>query len=144
MRKWHRWVSLFAGFFMLWMSVTGLIIHFNDIAGEKKGPPPAASAQMGVANAATPAGAAPADGAKPAFVCPPDYMCRPKGKGGKISFVGLIKHLHSGEQFGPVGTLLSILSGVSLLFFSISGIWMYVQMWQMRKSRKLTPRWLWK
>jgi hypothetical protein len=25
MRKWHRWLSLFFGIFMLWMSVTGVL-----------------------------------------------------------------------------------------------------------------------
>jgi len=136
MRKWHRWISLFMGFFMLWMSATGLIIHFNDLTGEQKGPPP-------VATAAPAADGAIANAAKP-FVCPPDYMCRPKGKGGKMSFAGFIKHLHSGEAIGPAGTVLSILSGLALLFFSVSGIWMYVQMWRFRADRGLTPRWLWK
>ena len=31
MRKWHRWLSLFFGVFMLWMAVTGLIIHVTDL-----------------------------------------------------------------------------------------------------------------
>jgi uncharacterized iron-regulated membrane protein len=135
MRKWHRWVSLFAGFFMVWMSVTGLIIHINDLTAEQKGPPPAAAPASPVAGAVA---------ADKSFVCPPDYICKPKGKGGKLNFAGLIKHLHSGEIIGPVGTVLSILSGVALLFFAISGVWMYVKMWSFRKGRGLTPRWLWK
>ena len=137
MRKWHRWLSLFFGAFMLWMAVTGLLIHFNDLtAGDEHDKPVAAVA----------AAAAPDATAKPAFVCPADMNCRPKpkgGKGGGQNFAGLIKHLHSGEIAGPVGTVLSILTGLALLFFAVSGIWMYVQMWRFRQTRKLMPHWLW-
>ena len=127
MRKWHRWFSLFAGVLMIWMSVTGLVIHIDKLTrGEDHKPAVVASAD------------------KPAFVCPPDYMCRPRPKPGKLDIHGLFMHLHSGEIAGPVGTVLSIASGFSLLFFSISGFWMYVQMWRFRAGRGLSPRWLWK
>lgn len=137
MRKWHRWFSLFFGFFMVWMSVTGLIIHGTHLFGGKEhhdGPPRAAAA-------AAPTQAKPAT---PTFVCPPDYMCRPKPKDGAIPLPVLIQHLHSGEALGPLGTALSIATGFALLFFSISGIWLYVQMWRFRAQRQLAPRWLWK
>ena len=93
---------------------------------------------------AIPVAGSPEAMAKPFFVCPPDMTCRPKVKSGGRSFAGLIKHLHSGEIAGPVGTALSILSGLALLFFAGSGIWMYVQMWRFRSSRKLSPHWFWK
>ena len=51
------------------------------------------------------------------------------------SLVGLFHHLHSGESFGPLGTAISILSGLVLVFFSISGIWMYVQMFRKRPAQ---------
>ena len=132
-RKWHRWFSLFFGFFMVWMSVTGLIIHTNHLMGgePRRGAPP-------------PAPSAPAAPAATAFVCPPDYMCRLKPKDGALPLPVLIQHLHSGEALGPIGTVLSIAAGFALLFFSISGIWLYVQMWRNRASKKLAPRWLWK
>ena len=47
------------------------------------------------------------------------------------------RHLHSGEEFGPVGVAVSIMSGFALLFFAFSGLWMYVRMWASRKSRGL-------
>jgi hypothetical protein len=47
--------------------------------------------------------------------------------------VGYLHHLHSGEEFGPVGTIISILSGCALIFFAISGMWMYLQMFLNRK-----------
>jgi uncharacterized iron-regulated membrane protein len=134
MRKWHRWVSLFAGFFMLWMSVTGVVLQGLPLfmgGGDHKDGKPAVE------------GKAPSiSQLQPDFVCPKDVMCRPKSKNGSIK--GFVQHLHSGETFGPIGVVLSTLAGFSLLFFSVSGIWMYVQMWQNRSSRGLKPRWLWK
>lgn len=129
MRKWHRWLSLFFGVFMLWMAVTGVLSQIVPLTQGKPG------AQQGAP--------APISKLQPDFVCPQDVMCRPKQKGGQ-SIVGLLHHLHSGETFGPVGVLISTLTGFALIFFSISGIWLYVQMWRFRKDRKLSPRWLWK
>ena len=128
MRKWHRWLSLFFGVFMLWMAVTGTL---SQIVPLTQGKPQAAQA-------------GPVSKAQPDFVCPPDVMCRPKQAKGGQSIVGLLHHLHSGESFGPVGVLISTLTGFALIFFSISGIWLYVQMWRFRKTRSLSPKWLWK
>jgi uncharacterized iron-regulated membrane protein len=132
MRKYHRWISVLFGVFLLWISVTGVLSQvgslvnnggFEDEAAERAAPPP------------VPAG----------FVCPPDMMCRPKPveKPGQWN-VGFLHHIHSGEQFGPVGVVISILSGLALLFFSFSGLWMYVQMWRNRSAKNLKPGWFWK
>ena len=132
MRKWHRWLSLFFGAFMLWIAATGVLSQvgslvnnggFEDEARERAGPPP------------LPAG----------FVCPDTMSCRPKPvqKPGNWN-VGLLHHLHSGESFGPLGVVISTLSGLSLLFFSFSGLWMYIQMWRNRASKSLKPGWFWK
>jgi uncharacterized iron-regulated membrane protein len=126
MRKWHRWLSLFFGVFMLWMAVTGTlsqIVPLTQSAPAQSGPPQLSKLQ-------------------PDFTCPADVMCRPKQKGQSI--VGLLHHLHSGETFGPVGVIISTLTGFALIFFSISGIWLYVQMWSFRKGKGLSPKWLWK
>jgi uncharacterized iron-regulated membrane protein len=129
MRKWHRWLSLFFGVFMLWMAVTGVlsqIVPLTQGGGGPKGGPQASVSKL-----------------QPDFVCPPDVMCRPKQKGG-VSLVGYLHHLHSGEEFGPVGVVISTLTGFALIFFSISGIWLYVQMWRFRSQKGLSPKWLWK
>ena len=134
MRKWHRWISVFFGIFLLWIAITGTlsqVVPLMSGGGDRDGPPKAAAA----ATAGAPA--------KPDFVCPPDYMCRPKPKGGK-SIVGLLHDLHSGESFGPLGVLISTLSGFAMIFFSFSGLWMYIQMWRNRKERALKPGWFWK
>ena len=128
MRKWHRWLSLFFGVFMIWMAATGVLSHVADLW-------PGGAPEGAVQAAAPP----------PGFVCPEHWRCSPpRPEGGLKSLVGLFHHLHSGETFGPLGTAISLLTGVALLFFSISGIWLYVQMWRFRKDRNLSPRWLWK
>ncbi|MBX9883142.1 MAG: PepSY domain-containing protein [Sphingomonas sp.] len=124
MRKWHRWLSVIFGVIMLWIAVTGVLSQ---------------------AAALWPSGA-PARATPPAgFVCPEMMICRPKpAPGSTRGLVGVLHHLHSGESFGPVGTLLSILGGFALIFFAISGLWLYAQMWLNRSRRGIAPRWFWK
>ncbi|MBC2669322.1 PepSY domain-containing protein [Novosphingobium piscinae] len=125
MRKWHRWLVVFFGAFLLWISITGLLSQVVPWFLPK--PDRAAAA------AQVPAG----------FVCPETMNCRPKPpKGGSI--IGTLHHLHSGESFGPVGVAIATLSGLAMVFFTISGIWMYVQMWANRRDRKLRPGLFWK
>jgi hypothetical protein len=94
--------------------------------------PGAAPAVPGAAPAVP--GAAPAvpgatPGAAPAAPAgPPRFVPTPAQR-----LVGYLHHLHSGEEFGPVGTIVSILSGFALIFFAISGMWMYLQMFLNRR-----------
>jgi uncharacterized iron-regulated membrane protein len=131
MRKWHRWLSLFFGIFMLWMSVTGVLSQIVPLTQAQPAGRDGKSAPINISKLL------------PAFVCPDDVACRPKQPKGR-KHRGLLHHLHSGETFGPLGVDLSTLTGFTLMFFSLSGIWLYVQMWRFRKSRDLAPRWLWK
>ena len=125
MRKWHRWLVVFFGVFLLWIAVTGVLSQVVPWFQPK--PDPA------VAAAQVPAG----------FVCPETMNCRPKPpKGGNV--VGLLHHLHSGETFGPLGVFIATLSGLAMVFFTVSGIWMYLQMWRNRSARSLKPGWFWK
>jgi hypothetical protein len=39
---------------------------------------------------------------------------------------------------------ISLLSGFAMIFFSFSGLWMYIQMWRSRAGRGLKPAWFWK
>lgn len=130
MRKWHRWLSVMFGVFLLWIAATGVLSQVVPLLGSNEG-------EQVPATATTP-------GDKPAFVCPPDYSCRPKPvPGGTRALVGTLHDLHSGESFGPVGVAISTLSGFALLFFAFSGLWMYIQMWRNRAGRKLKPGWFW-
>jgi hypothetical protein len=121
MRKWHRWLVVFFGVFLVWIAITGVLSQVVPWFVSKA---PAASA--------LPAG----------FVCPETLVCRPKG-GGK-SVVGFLHDLHSGKSFGPAGIFIATLAGFAMVFFSLSGIWMYVQMWRNRASRGAKPGWFWK
>jgi len=129
MRKWHRWISVFFGVFMLWIAATGVLSHVAALW-----PAPEQAAQA-VAATTPPEG----------WTCPEGWRCMPpRGETGGIgSMVGLFHHLHSGESFGAAGTAISILSGLVLIFFSISGLWMYVRMWANRKSRGLKGGMFW-
>lgn len=128
MRKWHRWLSVLFGALLLWIAVTGVVSQipmWEEMLGGAGDRPPAASA--------APAG----------FTCPETMVCRPKPTGAK-TWIGLVHHLHSGETFGPLGTLLASLSGAAMVFFSVSGLWMYIAMWRGRKRRDVKPGWFWK
>ncbi|WP_375291891.1 PepSY-associated TM helix domain-containing protein [Qipengyuania sp.] len=126
MRKWHRWLSVFFGIFLFWIAATGVLSH---LAGWSR---PEASA----VEAAPPAG----------FVCPPEWRCTPPRPGaeGLGGMVGFFHHLHSGEEFGKLGEAISFLSGLALLFFAFSGVWLYIRMWRERARRKVKDRWFWK
>ena len=129
MRKWHRWLVVFFGAFLFWIAVTGLLSQvemLGELAGGEHDQPQAAQA--------VPAG----------FVCPDNMTCRPKLPKKSGWNYSLLHHLHSGETFGPLGTVIGTLSGFALLFFSFSGLWMYIQMWRNRKARDLKPGWFWK
>mgnify|MGYP000485202091 FL=1 len=72
-------------------------------------------------------------------------MCRPKPKeGDPRAWIGTLHHLHSGESFGPVGVVIATLAGFSMIFFSFSGLWLYISMWRNRKERNLKPGWFWR
>ena len=126
MRKYHRWLSVLFGVFILWIAVTGVLSQVGELVN--KG---------GMDDDDRPAAAAPAVPA--GFVCPATINCRPKPAPGGWN-VGFLHHLHSGEQFGPAGIIISILSGLGLIFFAISGMWMYVQMYRRRSHRHSHPR----
>ena len=59
----------------------------------------------------------------------------PRAEGGLRSSLGLIHHLHSGEEGGLWGEIVVMLSGLALLFFTISGLWMYLAMWRARRAK---------
>jgi hypothetical protein len=116
MRKWHRWLSVLFGVFLMWIAVTGVLSQvpvWGEVFGGENQTERAEAAQL----------------VPPGFVYPETMMCRPKPQPGKGGFnIGLIHHLHSGESFGPLGTIIATLSGLAMVFFSFSGLWMYIQM----------------
>ena len=125
MRKYHRWLSVLFGVVLLWIAVTGVMIQLAELKAD--GEPRAVATAPGT------------------FVCPEGYMCRPKpAADGAKAWAGWLKELHSGEEFGPVGTALSIAGGLALVFFAFSGLWMYIRMWSHRRTNSHKPYWFWK
>ncbi len=117
MRKWHRWLSVLFGVLILFIATTGLLSHFSALYRDAQ-PAQVAAAPIG-------------------FVCPETMTCRAKpDPDGAAAWVSFFHHLHAGEEFGPVGTALSIASGFALLFFAFSGLWMYVNMFRARSRRQ--------
>ena len=146
MRKYHRWLSILFGVFLLWISATGVLSQIGALVNnggfEKEEPRLAAgSALIPAASAHEPEAAA----AAPAtFTCPANMICRPRPKPGAWD-TGYLHHLHSGEEFGPVGTIVSLMSGLALLFFALSGLYMYIQMFRARGRRERAgSRFFWK
>ena len=131
MRKWHRWLSLFFGVVLIFVTVTGLL-HYAAVWWPAAEPPPEA-----IAATAPPAG----------WECPEGWRCRPPSPEGSNVLrenLGLIHHLHAGSEGGIWGEIIVMLSGLALLFFCVSGLWMYVQMWRQRAQRGAKDRWFWK
>lgn len=129
MRQWHRWLSFGFALFLLFIAVTGLLSQAADLW-----PAPAPTAAERAAQEPP-----------PGFTCPEGWRCTPpRAERGFASLKGWFHHLHSGEEFGPAGTAISILSGFALVFFSFSGLWMYVRMWRERARRGPKDRWFWK
>lgn len=110
MRKWHRWLSVVFGVVLLWLAATGVASHVAAIWQDG-----------GIAVEKGP---------------PPKATIGQSPAQRKPSIVGFLHHLHSGEEFGPVGVLVSLAGGLALLFFTISGMWMYIDMFRRRKSAK--------
>lgn len=103
------------------------------LAHEPAAVPPA---PVRAAPSSGPAPIAAGSAAPAGFACPADMTCRPKAKPtGARAWVGWLHHVHSGSEFGPAGTVVSLLSGLALFFFAFSGLWMYVQMYRGRMVR---------
>jgi len=136
MRRYHRWLAVVFGVFILYIATTGLLSQFSALyanGGFKQDEP----AQAKSAGLIIPQAQAHEQDEPTAFTCPDTMTCRPKAPvTGARAWVGFFHHIHSGEEFGPVGVILSILSGCALLFFAFSGLWMYVVMFRARTRRQ--------
>ena len=152
MRKWHRWLSVLFGVLILFIAVTGLLSHGAALYADSVAEPeramalanpivPAAQAHDTPAPVASTPAAAAALLPAATFACPDNMTCRVKpDPDSPRAWVGFFHHLHAGEEFGPIGTALSILSGFALLFFAFSGLWMYIEMYRRRSHRESHPK----
>lgn len=132
MRKWHRWLSVFFAIVMIWVAVTGLL-HYLVVWW-----PTGAPTAEAIAATAPP----------PGFVCPEGWRCiapSPEAANNPLRpYLGLFHHLHAGSEGGIWGEIIVMLSGLALVFFTVSGMWMYCQMWSGRKAKRLKSGIFWK
>ena len=144
MRQWHRWIGICFAAFLLVISGTGVTIQVLDLIAAKN-KPDAATGNIAAAQPTAPddAGdshkhrkhhdAAEMDQAQPATAIA--EAPKPKQPQSALRrWNHWIKDLHSGVLLGPIGIFISILSGLALMFFAISGMWMYWQMFTRRKA----------
>jgi uncharacterized iron-regulated membrane protein len=104
MRRLHRWVSTCCVLFLAWIAITGAMISIDT-----NFPPPGM-------------GGAAAD-ATPLLGMSNDT---------RVVVHNFLKEVHSGSIIGLPGRVLSLLSGFSLIFLSVTGIVMY---FDMKRSR---------
>lgn len=132
MRQWHRWLSFVFGAFLLFIAITGVASHVAAMVArgavfeQEERKAPATTVQVTKEATARQSATAQAPAPKP-----------------KRKLVGLLHHLHSGEWFGPVGVVISLLSGFAMIFFSFSGLWLYFQMY-VRRRKLGKPEAFWK
>jgi hypothetical protein len=146
MRKYHRWLAILSGLLMLWIAATGFIgqvmsVAQHGLSDEHKAPP----ATMRQTDPAPAAGKEMTPMANVAMASPDSMQAPVEHKPNKKrtrDWYHFIIDLHSGNAFGGVGRILSILMGAALVFFSLSGIWMYVDMFRRRlKAQKKGVFW---
>ncbi len=128
MRTYHRWLSVLFGLFILFVATTGVLSQVGSLVNNG-----------GFEDDDRAPRAAPVT--PPGFTCPATMTCRAKRepKPGEWN-IGWLHHLHSGEEFGPVGVIISLTSGIALIFFAFSGLWMYIQMYRRRAHRHSHPK----
>jgi uncharacterized iron-regulated membrane protein len=67
----------------------------------------------------------------------------PEGRRGPPSFNELMQSLHGGHIAGDVGAWLILLTGTLFIALSVTGIWIYVQMFNVRRRLRRT-QWFWR
>lgn len=158
MRTLHRWLGTIAGLFLAISAISGIFLQIHEIEEKTEARPapvkvaplsgPAAlaaqvtvpveqllltSTPTGPVVSFKPAGADrwqkldPATGTLSETLAPGE---RPKPTG--FSWTRLMKGLHTGGLAGIPGHLFGALLGLSLLFFTLSGLWMWWQTWRHR------------
>jgi len=162
MRQWHRWIGICCAVFLLVIGGTGVAIQVLDLAQAKSKPEapalapgsPAPVAAGNVVATAAPSADKDADEgegeghrhhkhhdtvAAAGDSAQPDAQAtsapKPKKPQSPLrQWSHWIKDLHSGVLLGPIGIFVSIVSGLALVFFAGSGMWMYWQMFTRRKA----------
>jgi uncharacterized iron-regulated membrane protein len=135
MRYWHRLCAPIFAALLLIISLTGVITRVVQTIDHAS-----AHADHGAKHGGEHHGKGGDKGATPInAACAQDGDTKTKDQPARTplaEFGHVVKDIHSGEALGPLGTVLSIASGLALAFFSVSGFWMYVQMWRRRRRSR--------
>jgi hypothetical protein len=122
MRKFHRWLAPTLALFLLIIAGTGIGIQTTDLIGDK---PTSERMPQNPGGAGASAGQSTGRDAKREAPGPMKQWNR------------FFKHIHSGEYFGPFGIFINMIAGIALLFFAVSGMWMYLSMFRRRQRNGL-------
>lgn len=134
MRQWHRWLGISFAAFLLVIGATGVMIQMFTLTLPKGAPPAQANRTSPDMAAANGERHKHHDGASaPVAPVPDRAAARPRLTGAR-AWAHWVKDLHSGALFGPVGLVISMLSGLAMFFFAGSGVWMYAQMFARRRA----------
>ncbi len=135
-RRLHRWFGLVTGLLFSVVSLTGIGMQVVSLVSpEHDGPPPFEDTSGKAGDGAqSHAGGPPAAGM---IVNPEGGEARPEPGGPgphdqRPDFYHWLDHIHDGEFAGPAGRVVSLILGLALFFFSVSGLWMY---WTMFRNR---------
>lgn len=102
LRRIHRWIALFLAVFMFAIGITGAILQLLFSIYGEPAPP---------------------GGGPPLSSNMPAALAR---------FQGVVYGIHTMHYLGGYGTWYGIIMGTGLLFFSLSGLWMYLEMYRGR------------
>jgi uncharacterized iron-regulated membrane protein len=120
-RQLHRWLSIIPAIFFMLIALTGIAMQVDMWINPPPGKPSAATISS---NDLTPAPSVTAVSA----VKPPEQS---------INWHYLLQDIHAGYILGPTGRVINVLCGVIFLILSITGTWVYIDMFRRRlKSGK--------
>jgi hypothetical protein len=127
LRKFHRWLATLAMLFLLYVSVTGTLLQFNEIQTGgganlvRLGPPPGTGPAVPGAVSVTPF---------------------PPGRGPHTANA-FLEDLHNGSVIGKAGRWIDLAVGIILIVLSVTGSVMFLQMLWLRRGRG-RKSWFWK
>lgn len=141
MRHWHRWLGVCFALFILLIGTTGVAIQLLDVAAAMTKPDAAGAPPVTALTAASQPSDQQAhhahhgDAVKAEGADSQGATAKPKPPQSPLRrWSHWIKDIHSGVAMGPVGIAISIVSGLVLMFFAVSGMWMYWQMFTRRRA----------
>jgi uncharacterized iron-regulated membrane protein len=173
MRQIHRWISIVAAVFLLIVATTGVILQVQRLTGEDKDRDrdapkalaiaadayaPMFARTLEVARARAPdqpvaSIALQLAGDEPqgvvTFPGDPGRQITVDARDGKVlkdekyEAESLVLRIHSGEILGEPGVVLGVFWGSALVLLSLTGIWVYLELYRRRRKASGKSRLFW-